>query len=534
MNALLERLAGFAARKHWVIIIAWLIILGGLLAAQHAYGGEYVNNYTVSGSESEAGINVLNSTFPQQGGFGGQIVFHARTAPSRRRRRRSTRRPPTCRSCPTSSRRSARSPRPIPAAVSKDGTIAYASVAWNVNPDSLDTAYLDKLDNAVAPATRPACRSSTAPARGRSGRRPRIKSEIIGLSCALVLLLLMFGSVIAAAIPLVSAIFSVVGRARAARAACLGGHDPDHRPTIATLLGLGVAVDYGLFLVARHREQVDSGMDVVPSVRLAAGTSGAAIVVAGSTVAVSVLGLYISGVSFVGSLGLAAALVVVVTMLAALTLVPAFMGLIGKTFGRCRPGSGPARLGCLRRNRPARPPRPPTSSTSTARSPGGGGWSAGVRGRGPWPAWRCSRAGDPAVLDHARPARQRHEPHIGQQPPGLRPDLPGLRRRRQRAADRRRQAAEAVQLGNSSLLTHHAEGRLQDRRRRVGQARGRELRRHHGGLQRDPDHTAQATATTNLVTSSATPCCPRNTRPATSRAPRRGRSTSPARSPVGC
>jgi putative drug exporter of the RND superfamily len=143
-----------------------------------------------------------------------------------------------------------------------------------------------------------------------------------------VLLLLMFGSVLAAAIPLVSAIFSVVAGLALLGLLAAAVTFPTTAPTIATLLGLGVAVDYGLFLVARHREQVDSGMDVVPSVRLAAGTSGAAIVVAGCTVAVSVLGLYISGVSFVGSLGLAAALVVVVTMLAALTLVPAFMGLI--------------------------------------------------------------------------------------------------------------------------------------------------------------------------------------------------------------
>ena len=138
----------------------------------------------------------------------------------------------------------------------------------------------------------------------------------------------MFGSVLAAAIPLVSAIFSVVAGLALLGLLAAAVTFPTTAPTIATLLGLGVAVDYGLFLVARHREQVDSGMDVVPSVRLAAGTSGAAIVVAGGTVAVSVLGLYISGVSFVGSLGLAAALVVVVTMLAALTLVPAFMGLI--------------------------------------------------------------------------------------------------------------------------------------------------------------------------------------------------------------
>ena len=69
MNSLLERLGGFAARRHWIVIIGWLIILGGLLGARQAFGGEFVNNYTVSGSDSTAGLNVLSDTFPQQGGY---------------------------------------------------------------------------------------------------------------------------------------------------------------------------------------------------------------------------------------------------------------------------------------------------------------------------------------------------------------------------------------------------------------------------------------------------------------------------------
>jgi putative drug exporter of the RND superfamily len=329
VNALLERLAGFAARKHWVIIIAWLVILGGLLAARHAYGGEYVNNYTVSGSDSAAGIDVVNSTFPQQGGFGGQIVFHARSGTVSAQESAVNQATTNVSKLPNVIKAVSPFSSSGSAAVSKDGTIAYASVAWNVNPDSLDTAYLDKLDNAVAPATKAGLQVEYGAGAGQIGQKTAdLKSEIIGLSCALVLLLLMFGSVLAAAIPLVSAIFSVVAGLALLGLLAAAVTFPTTAPTIATLLGLGVAVDYGLFLVARHREQVDSGMDVVPSVRLAAGTSGAAIVVAGCTVAVSVLGLYISGVSFVGSLGLAAALVVVVTMLAALTLVPAFMGLI--------------------------------------------------------------------------------------------------------------------------------------------------------------------------------------------------------------
>ena len=77
MNRVLERLGAFAARRWWIVILAWLIILGGCSARARPFGGEYVNNYTVSGSGSATGLDVLNSTFPQQGGYAGQIVFHA-------------------------------------------------------------------------------------------------------------------------------------------------------------------------------------------------------------------------------------------------------------------------------------------------------------------------------------------------------------------------------------------------------------------------------------------------------------------------
>ncbi len=77
MNRWLERLGGFSARWHWVVIIAWVIILGGLLLAKQQFGGDYVNNYNVPGTQSDDGLNRLNSTFSSQGGYSGQIVFHA-------------------------------------------------------------------------------------------------------------------------------------------------------------------------------------------------------------------------------------------------------------------------------------------------------------------------------------------------------------------------------------------------------------------------------------------------------------------------
>jgi len=328
VNLLLEKLAGLAARRHWTFIAAWVVVLGALLGAKHAFSGEYVNNYTISGSDSAAGLNVLNSTFPQQGGYGGQIVFHARNGTVAAQQPAVNQAVGNVSKLPDVIKAVSPFASANTGAVSKDGTIAYASVGWDVNPGSFDTSYLDKLNNAVAPATKAGLQVAYGGSAGDIGQHTQdLISEVIGLACALALLLIMFGSLIAAGIPLVAAIFSVLaGLALLGLIARLITF-PTTAPTIATLLGLGVAVDYGLFLVARNREQLDSGMEAVRSIQRAAGTSGAAIVVAGSTVAVSVLGLYISGVGFVGSLGLAAAIVVVVTMLSALTLVPAFMGL---------------------------------------------------------------------------------------------------------------------------------------------------------------------------------------------------------------
>jgi putative drug exporter of the RND superfamily len=332
VNLLLEKLAGTAARRHWIFIIAWVAILGGLLGAKHAFSGEFVNNYTISGSDSANGIRVLNETFPQQGGYGGQIVFHARSGTVSAQQSAVNQSVSNVSKLPDVIKAVSPFASAGSGTVSKDETIAYANVSWSVNPSSLDTSYLDKLNNAVAPATTAGLQVAYGAGAGQIGQQTQdLKSEAIGLACALVLLLIMFGSLIAAGIPLVAAIFSVLSGLALLGLLARVVTFPTTAPTIATLLGLGVAVDYGLFMVARHREQLDAGMEVQRSIRRTAGTSGAAIVVAGSTVAISVLGLYISGVGFVGTLGLAAAIVVVVTMIAALTLVPAVLGLARET-----------------------------------------------------------------------------------------------------------------------------------------------------------------------------------------------------------
>jgi putative drug exporter of the RND superfamily len=330
MAALLEWLGSFAARRWWIVFPVWVIILGGLAIGNHYAGGEYVNNYNIPGTESLNGLNRLNDTFKSQGGYSGQIVYHARPGAFTSQQQSAVNQasgniaklPDVLKSVTPFSQQGA-------AAVSSDKTIAYTAVSWNVNPYSLDTAYLHRLDNAVAPARQAGIQVEYGGGAGEIGQTTNDKtSELIGLACALVLLLFMFGSLIAAAIPLISALFSVGAGLSLLGLLAAAMTFPTTAPTVATLLGLGVAIDYGLFLTARHREQLDTGMNYIQSARHAESTSGAAIVVAGSTVVVSILGLYISGVAFVGAIGLAAAIVVALTMAAALTLVPAFMGVV--------------------------------------------------------------------------------------------------------------------------------------------------------------------------------------------------------------
>ena len=326
MNAILERLGRFASRHRWWVVGVWLVLLVGLTLTNRAAGGNFVNDYTVPGSQSSTGLDLLKSDFAAASGYSGQIVFHAEQGKVADQSQAVGKAMKKVGALPHVI--SATDPLTAPGtpAVSKDGTIAYGSVSWDVVPASLDQAYLDRLDQAVQPARSAGLTVEYGGGAGQIGQAPDdALSELIGLGSALVLLLIMFGSVVAALIPLVGAVFSVGTGLALVGLVAAAINLPTTAPTVATLLGLGVAVDYGLFLVARHREQLDHGMGMDDSIGKTTATSGAAVVVAGSTVVIAILGLYVSAVPFVGALGLASAIVVAVTMLSALTLVPAFL-----------------------------------------------------------------------------------------------------------------------------------------------------------------------------------------------------------------
>ncbi|MFG1910392.1 MMPL family transporter [Kribbella sp. NPDC048928] len=328
MHAFLQRLGRDAARFHWFVIAGWLVVVVGLFVLRAAFGGTYVNNYTVPGSESSAGLNILNKDFAQAGGYSGSIVFHATSGTVAEH----------ADVVKTSMESVGKLPDVVSAVdplatsqqayISKDGSIVNAPVSFSVVPASLDRAYVGKLDAAVQPARAAGLQVEYGGGAGQIGKQADDgPSEAIGLVLALLLLFLMFRSIVASGLPLVAAVFSVGGGLAILGLLAAVKDFPVSAPTVATLLGLGVAIDYGLFLVSRHREQLDDGMGVEESVGRAESTSGAAILVAGGTVVIAILGLYVSGVPFVGALGLSSAIVVAVTVLAALTLIPALLGL---------------------------------------------------------------------------------------------------------------------------------------------------------------------------------------------------------------
>ena len=200
MHSLLERLGYVASRRHWSVIGAWLLILITVVLLRGAFGGTYANDYTVPGSESSAGLEVLQKEFPQQGGYAGQIVFHANSGTLDANATVINGAMTSVSRLPHVLRASspfAQSSSPL---VSKDHTIAYGSTAWDVVPASLDAAYLDQLDAAVAPVRAAGVQVEYGGGAGQIGQSTDdLSSELIGLICALALLVLMFASIAAAA-----------------------------------------------------------------------------------------------------------------------------------------------------------------------------------------------------------------------------------------------------------------------------------------------------------------------------------------------
>ncbi|MBO0916848.1 MMPL family transporter, partial [Streptomyces laculatispora] len=337
----LLRLGEWCARHFVVVIIAWVIALGGLHALQSAFGGTYSDNFSLPGTQSNTGAELLKAHDPAAGGIGAQVVLHDAHQPLTEVRSQVDQAVSSLQKLPhvlSAQNPLPSSSSPTSTALSKDGTIGYITVRFDVNPPALDRAYLHQVDTAVRPLRTAGVDVEYGGPLGELAR-PETKdrtSEAIGFVVAVVVLLIGFGSIIAAAVPLLTALISVVVGLSILSLVAAATAFASVSPTLATMIGLGVGIDYALFLITRHRQTVMDGGDPVRAAGRAVATSGRAVLVSGCTVIVALAGLYVSRVSFIGKLGAAAAVTVITAVIGAVTLVPALLGLIGRRIDRYR------------------------------------------------------------------------------------------------------------------------------------------------------------------------------------------------------
>ncbi|GAA1421635.1 MMPL family transporter [Streptomyces thermospinosisporus] len=344
---LLRRLGEWCAHHFVIVIVAWLAALLALQLSSRSVGADYSDNFTLPDAQSQQGLEVLQQHDPQAGGYSSQIVLHdAQQELTSFGSQMSTavsglQKLPHVLSAqnPLSASGAGQGgSQPNVGPLSSDRKTAYITVRFDVQPSTLGDGYLHGVDEAVQPLRQAGVEVEYGGPLGELARPApddRV-SEAIGFGVAIVVLLIGFGSVIAAVVPLLTALISVVGGLAILGLLAAAFTFATVSPTLATMIGLGVGIDYALFLITRYRQDIMDGRDPVEAAGHATSTSGRAVLVSGCTVIIALAGLFTSGVSFIGLLGLAAAVTVVSAVAGALTLVPALLGLIGRRIDRYR------------------------------------------------------------------------------------------------------------------------------------------------------------------------------------------------------
>jgi putative drug exporter of the RND superfamily len=331
----LGRLGRWCARHPWPVIAIWVVLLAGATLGHRALGGTYSDSFSLPGAPSAQGAALLKAHDPSAGGQSGQLVFTVRSGSLAEHSSAIEESVSRVRAVP----HVLSATDPLSAATtSKDGRTAYDVVNFDTNPATLGSGYVTQIDNATAAARSAGVTVNYGGTLGQAAR-PSSKdttSELIGIAVAIVVLLLGFGSVYAAGLPILTAVAGMATGLGVLGMLAAAFTFPTVSPTLAVMMGLGVGIDYALFLTTRHRQQVIDGADPAEAAGRAVSTSGRAVLIAATTVIVAMLGLYASGIGFLGSLGVAAGVGVAAGAVAALTLVPALLGKAGRGIDRLR------------------------------------------------------------------------------------------------------------------------------------------------------------------------------------------------------
>jgi RND superfamily putative drug exporter len=329
MATLLYRIGRVSFRRRVWVAAIWLLVLVALGGAAAAFQGPTVRNFSIPGTESQRALDALATQFPQAGGAAGTVVVAA---------------PPGQTLTTPQARATVRAlvleVAALPGvvgvadpyqtrAVSKDGRYALISVQFAHKADDITATERDRFAGTGGGARD----AGLTVAHGGEvmGAEPHLGSaEAIGVAVAAVVLVLTFGSLVAAGMTMLNALLGVAAGMGGLYALSGTVELTSTAPLLALMLGLAVGIDYSLFITARHRQNLRQGLDPEEAAGRAVGTAGSAVVFAGATVVIALAGLSVVGIPFLTVMGLAAAATVVVAVLVAITLLPALLGFAGR------------------------------------------------------------------------------------------------------------------------------------------------------------------------------------------------------------
>lgn len=323
-------LAQGAARRAKLVVILWLALLVGVTLLGTMLAGETESSVTIPGTESQDAQDLLAREFPSANGGTMRVVFASQDGVLLSD-------PPIQQEISSSLEHAAAVSDVISVSdltTSESGTIAFADVTFEQLADDVPTAAKDAVEEAMDPARNAGLQVEFA-GDAAEGSQASMIGELLGLLLSFIILFFTLGSLIAAGMPLVTAAAGVFIGLMSMQFLSRFIDVSSTAPALASMLGLAVGIDYALFIALRHREQLaDPTMSVSESIGRAAGTAGSAVVFAGTSVIVALVALSAVGIPFLSVMGLVAAGTVLVAVLVALTLLPAFLSLAGE---RLRP-----------------------------------------------------------------------------------------------------------------------------------------------------------------------------------------------------
>lgn len=332
----LGRLAGVMFRRRGRTVLTWVAALLIAVALASAFGGDFKADYSAPGSDSGQAQQLLEDRFASEAGDTVDVVIHADAGAQ----------DPTVRAevkkmlaglAEVPHVVSVGDPFAAPGSVSPDGTTILTHARLDVvNPPDMPVTDTQRMLDLAADASHNGMEVSLGGQTVQQAEQGEIGSEMIGLLAAAIILLIMFGSVVAAGLPILVAVAGLAVSSTLTTVVLSFVDAPDWSTSLATMMGIGIGIDYALLMVTRFREWRAAGLDPEAATVATLDTAGRSVMVAGTTVVISMLGLFAMGLSFMRGAAVVTILAVLVVMAASITLFPALLGYLGRHVDRLR------------------------------------------------------------------------------------------------------------------------------------------------------------------------------------------------------